>query len=145
MLWSRRTGTQAISWIKAPKYRTFSPEKVRGQCTKRRLVCPGVVTGSMQLFSTTWSRFWQHLQWWWEREGCDPYSWDAFPLGHHRNHAQISWFEIMPICRVGLRLLPSPGGNQRVSTLTTVWGHCSSEPLGESFGVNETNTLCRGV
>lgn len=144
MLWSRRTGTQAISWLKALKYRTYSPEMVCGQGTKGGLVCPGAVNGSMQLFYMTWSWFCHHPQWWWERESCDPYSWDAFPLGHHRNHALILWFEVMPNCRVGPMPLPSPGGNLRVSTLMTVGGHCTREPLGESFGVNEANALCRG-
>lgn len=144
MLWSRRTGAQAISQTKALKYKTFSPEMVCGQATKGRLVLLELLLVPCS-FSVRLGAGFDTIYGGGERESCDPYPWDAFPLGHHRPYALISWFEVMPICRVEPMPLPSPGGNLRVSTLMTVWGQCSSEPLGDSFGVNETNTLCKKI
>lgn len=116
---------------------------VCGQGTKGRLVGPGAVTVpcsfmcQLELVLTPSAVMVRE-------KSCDPYSWGAFPLEHQRGHALNLWFGVMPICRVEPMPLPSAGGNLRVSTLMAVGGHCSSEPLGESFGVNETYTSVGG-
>lgn len=72
-LWSRRTGTQAISQIKASKYRTFSPEMVCGQ---GRLVLLELLVVPCSF--SVWRGGGFHTTCGGRRESCDPCSWDAF-------------------------------------------------------------------